>query len=182
MLVLPYHLKTFNSFCGLRERSVPTKYQSHFDCKQDFFGKVLFMERVALFLTEKYWEDFCRDFARSLQHFSSGPFAEVAAVLVSKQNCYCSGRWIGSFSTLTATRLYELHSLVFWVEQFRRIHPSWVSHQVAKQTIKGWGAREVGSFFPAVLWAGTAVGDCCPPWCAMEKAEALKKEEGVSDI
>lgn len=75
-------------------------------------------------------------------------------------------------------RLDELHSLVFWVEQFRRIHPSWVSHQVAKQTIKGWGAREAGSFFPAVLWAGTAVGDCCPPWCAMEKAEALKKEEG----
>lgn len=52
---------------------------------------------------------------------------------------------------------HELHSLVFWVEQFWKIHPSCASHQVAKQTIKGWGARHVDSCLPCC-----AVGrDCC---------------------
>lgn len=120
-------------------------------------GRCYSWRRVTFYFIEEYWKDFCRNFARSSQHFSSGPAAEVAAALVSRQNYDCSGRWIGSFFTLTAMRLHELHSLVFWVEQFRRIHPSWVSHQVAKQTIKGWEAGEVGS-----LLSCCAVGrDCC---------------------
>lgn len=126
--------------------------------------------------TEEYWKDFCRSLARSSQHCSSGPAAEVAPALVSRQSYYCSGRWMSSFSALTATRLHELHSLVFWVEQFRRIHPSWVSHQGAKQTIKGRGAGEGGS-----LLSCCAVGrDCCgwllPSW--IHRGESWGFEKG----
>lgn len=67
--------------------------------------------------------------------------------------------------------LYELHSPVFWVGRFWKIHPSCASHQVAKQTIKGWGC----GFPSSLLREGVDVCDCCSP-CTMEQVEDLKEE------